>query len=202
MSKKIYGYVRVSTQEQNEERQLVALKSFMIPTKNIFIEKCSGRHFKRTKYNSLIRRLREGDLLIIKSIDRLGRDYKEIKEQWRLITQEKGADIKVIDMPLLDTSYQKDLFGAFISDLVLQILSLFSQIEWENIKQRQAEGIAAAKARGVRFGRKSLQFPDNFDEIYKKWRVREYSTEKTATLCGFSRRTLFEKTKILRETEK
>lgn len=146
--------------------------------------------------------MREGDLLIIKSIDRLGRDYQEIKEQWRLITQEKGADIKVIDVPLLDTTYHKDLFGTFISDLVLQILSLFSQVEWENIKQRQAEGIAAAKARGVHLGRKPLPFPDNFDEIYKKWRSGEYSSERVAALCGFSRRTLFDKTKSIRRGAK
>ena len=195
MANEIYGYVRVSTQEQNEGRQLIALESFKIPEKNLYVEKFSGRHFERTKYKKLVKRLRQGDLLIIKSIDRLGRDYKEIKEQWRLITQEKGADIKVIDVPLLDTAYHKDLFGTFIADLVLQVLSLFSQVEWETTKQRQAEGIAAAKARGVHLGRKSLQLPENFDEIYGKWRSGELSPDKAATLCGFSRRTLYEKTK-------
>lgn len=198
MQGKTYGYIRVSAQDQSESRQLDAFKSLEIDPQNLYVEKCSGRSFQRSTYQKLIKRLKQGDLLIIKSIDRLGRNYLEIKEQWRLITQEKRADIKVIDMPLLDTAYHKDLLGTFISDLVLEILSFFSQMEWECTKKRQAEGIAAARARGVAFGREPKPLPENFKEIYNQWRSGESSSEEAAALCGFSRRTLYDKTKSMR----
>ena len=199
MKKDIYGYIRVSSKDQNEARQIIAFKPFNIPSKNIYIDKFSGRTFKREKYIKLVTRMKKGDLLIIKDIKRLGRNYSEILEQWGNLTKKKGVDIKVVDMPLLDTTFCKGLLGTFISDLVLQILSFCAQIEWEDNKQSQAEGIAAAKARGVRFGRESLPLPKNFDEIYKKWRCGEYSLDKAAALCGWSTRTLYEKTRSLRQ---
>ena len=186
-----FGYVRVSMKEQNEERQLIALKPYGIPDGNMYIDKKSGKDFNRPKYKQMFRKLRTGDLLYIKSIDRLGRNYTEIIEQWRLLTREKGIDIKVIDMPLLDTTYYKDLLGTFITDLVLQVLSFSAQLERENILQRQAEGIAVAKANGVVFGRKKVILPDNFSEIYLRWRNRELSDKEAADLCGFSIRTLY-----------
>lgn len=149
----IFGYIRVSSRDQNEDRQLIALKELAIPEKNIFIDKQSGKDFKRPQYRKMIRRVRKDDLLYIKSIDRLGRNYAEILEQWRILTKDKGIDIVVLDMPLLDTRRGKDLMGTFLSDIVLQVLSFVAENERTNIRQRQAEGIAAAKARGVRFGR-------------------------------------------------
>ncbi|MDR2523543.1 MAG: recombinase family protein [Synergistaceae bacterium] len=198
MNNNVFGYIRVSTQEQNTERQLIALKPFAIPKSNLYIDTQSGKDFKRPAYRKLIQRLTPGDLLIVKSIDRLGRDYQEIIEQWRLITREKNTDIKVIDMPLLDTAYCKDLLGTFISDLVLQILSFVAQMERDCLRQRQTEGIAAAKARGVAFGKSPLSLPENFPDLFLKWRKGELSAEETAALCGFSRRTLYNKTKNLR----
>lgn len=189
-----FGYVRVSMKDQNEDRQLIALEPCGIPPANLFIDKASGKDFKRPKYRQLLRRLRCGDILLIKSIDRLGRNYSEIIEQWRFLTREKGVDIKVLDMPLLDTSQFKDLLGTFISDLVLQVLSFSAQLERENILQRQAEGIAAAKARGVMFGRKKLERPGDFEAIFIRWRSKEISGEQAAELCGFSVRTLYNKT--------
>ena len=187
----IFGYVRVSMKEQNADRQLIALDPYGIPPNNLFVDKKSGKDFDRPKYKRLFRALRVGDLLYIKSIDRLGRDYAEIIEQWRLLTREKGVDIKVLDMPMLDTTYCKDLLGTFISDLVLQVLSFSAQLERENILQRQAEGIAAAKAKGVAFGRKSVDMPDDFEEIYRRWRSRELTSDEAAELCGFSVKTLY-----------
>ena len=149
----LYGYIRVSTRDQNEDRQLIALRELKIPEKNIFMDKQSGKDFNRPQYKRLVRKLKKDDLLYIKSIDRLGRNYAEILEQWRLLTQTKGADIVVLDMPLLDTRRGKDLMGTFLSDIVLQVLSFVAENERTNIRQRQAEGIAAAKARGVKFGR-------------------------------------------------
>ena len=153
----IFGYIRVSSRDQNEDRQLIALKELAIPEKNIFIDKQSGKDFKRPQYRKMIRRVRKDDLLYIKSIDRLGRNYAEILEQWRILTKDKGIDIVVLDMPLLDTRRGKDLMGTFLSDIVLQVLSFVAENERTNIRQRQAEGIAAAKARGVRFGRPDCQ---------------------------------------------
>ncbi len=193
-----FGYVRVSMKEQNPDRQLIALEPYAIPTNNIFIDKQSGKDFNRPKYKWLLKVLRRGDILYIKSIDRLGRDYNEIIEQWRVLTREKGVDIKVIDMPMLDTTYCKDLLGTFISDLVLQVMSFSAQLERENILQRQAEGISAAKAKGVAFGRQKVRLPANFDDIYRRWRNRELTNDQAAKLCGISVRTLYAKTEGIR----
>jgi len=189
----IYGYIRISRKEQNADRQIIALEPYGIPPANLFIDKKSGKDFDRPKYKRLLRKLKPGDLLYIKSIDRLGRDYNEIREQWRIITKEKGADIKVLDMPLLDTTYCKDLLGNFIADLVLQILSFVAQLERENLLQRQAEGIAAAKAKGVRFGRPQAEEPENFMDILTRWNEGEFGYVEAAALCGFSVRTLYRK---------
>ena len=180
----IYGYIRVSTRDQNEDRQLVALSAFDIPEKNVFIDKQSGKDFNRPAYRRLIKKLKPDDLLIIKSIDRLGRNYEEILEQWRIITKEKRADIRVLDMPLLDTSTHRDLTGTLIADIVLQLLSYVAQSERENIRQRQAEGIAAAKARGVVFGAERKEMPDDFDEWYSRWRRKEITGKQIAEHCG------------------
>jgi len=198
MTQRKYGYIRVSGQDQNEDRQLIALAPFGIPPVNLFIDKQSGKDFNRPKYKKLLRKLTPGDLLYIKSIDRLGRDYAEIIEQWRILTREMGVDIKVLDMPMLDTTYCKDLLGTFIADLVLQVLSFSAQLERENILQRQAEGIAAAKAKGVAFGRAAVSLPENFDAIYLRWRNKELSNEQAAKLCGFSVRTLYNVTTRMR----
>lgn len=186
-----YGYVRVSTKEQNEDRQLAALAAYDIPVGNLYMDKLSGKDFKRPAYRKLLRRLKPDDVLIVKSIDRLGRNYKEIMEQWRIITKEKRADIKVIDTPLLDTTYCKDLLGTFIADLVLAVMSYSAQMERENIRQRQAEGIAAAKARGVQFGRPPLDLPEDFGQQYALWRSGELSIPEMAKRCGVSRSTLY-----------
>ncbi|MCL2082064.1 MAG: recombinase family protein [Oscillospiraceae bacterium] len=196
-----FGYIRVSMKDQNEDRQLIALESYGIPPANLFIDKASGKNFDRPKYKQLVRKLRTGDLLYIKSIDRLGRDYDEIIEQWRFLTREKGVDIKVLDMPLLDTTYCKDLLGTFIADLVLQVLSFTAQQERDTLLQRQAEGIAAAKAKGVRFGRKTVIIPSNFEDIYNRWRNRDLTNEQAAELCGFSVRTLYNCTAEWRNLE-
>ncbi|MDR1978777.1 MAG: recombinase family protein [Synergistaceae bacterium] len=201
MRGKIFGYIRVSTQEQNIERQLIALEPFKIPDKNLYIDTQSGKDFNRPAYRKLIQRLRRDDLLIIKAIDRLGRNYKDIIEQWRYITSKKGADIKVLDMPLLDTTYYKDLLGTFISDLALQVLSFTAQSERDLLRQRQAEGIIAAKTRGIVFGRTPLALPANFPELFLRWRKGELSTNEITTLCGVSRSTLYHKTKTLRSSE-
>lgn len=189
-----YGYVRVSTREQNEARQLDALAPYEIPQKNLFVEKKSGKDFERPVYKRLIKRLRPGDLLIVKSIDRLGRDYDEILEEWRHITKEIGADVLILDMPLLDTRAKgRDLTGTFIADLVLQILSYVAQTERENIRQRQMEGIAAAKRQGVRFGRPVLPLPDNFDEIHKAWREKKLTLKQAARECSMPEGTFYSK---------
>ena len=180
----IYGYIRVSTRDQNEDRQLAALSAFDIPEKNLFLDKQSGKDFNRPAYKRLLKKLKPGDLLIIKSIDRLGRNYDEILEQWRVITKEKRADIRVLDMPLLDTSIHRDLTGTLIADIVLQLLSYVAQSERENIHQRQAEGIAAAKAKGVRFGPEIKPMPDDFDEWYFRWRRKEVTGREMAEHCG------------------
>ena len=164
-----YGYIRVSSHDQNEDRQLIALQELKIPDKNIYMDKQSGKDFERPQYRKLVRKLKKDDLLYVKSIDRLGRNYAEILEQWRKLTKEKGIDIVVLDMPLLDTRRGKDLMGTFLSDIVLQVLSFVAENERNNIRQRQAEGIAAAKARGVRFGRPEIKMPDHFDQTISAW---------------------------------
>ena len=184
-----YAYVRVSTKEQNEDRQLLALQGLDIPKKNFYIDKQSGKDFNRPKYQKMVKKLRKDDLLYIKSIDRLGRNYKEIIEQWGILTKEKGIDIVVLDMPLLDTRRGKDLLGTFISDIVLQLLSFVAENERINIRQRQAEGIAAAKVRGVKFGRPEKPLPDNFYEVRDRWNKRELSVTKAAILCNMPRST-------------
>ena len=180
----IYGYVRVSSREQNEDRQMLALRELSIPEKNIFMDKQSGKDFERPSYKCMIRRMKKGDLLYIKSIDRLGRNYGEILEQWRILTKEKGIDIVVLDMPLLDTRRGKDLMGTFLSDIVLQVLSFVAENERSNIRQRQAEGIAAAKERGIKFGRPALPYPDNFQKIHSDWRKKKITLRQAAETCN------------------
>lgn len=189
----IYGYVRVSSMDQNEDRQMVALSEAGVSEKNIFMDKLSGKSFDRPQYKKLVKKLKTGDLLYILSIDRLGRNYEEIQNQWRIITKEKGADICVLDMPLLDTRQGKDLMGTFIADLVLQILSFVAQSERENIRKRQEQGIAAAKARGVRFGRPEKPVQDNFGKIVSDWEKKKVSFEKTLELCDMSEATFYRK---------
>ena len=179
-----YGYARVSSKEQTEQRQIIALTEFGVSSKNIYMDKQSGKDFERPRYKRMIKRLRPGDLLVVQSIDRLGRNYSEILEQWRLITKEKRADILVLDMPLLDTRRGRDLMGTFLSDIVLQVLSFASENERINIRQRQAEGIAAAKSRGVRFGRPPRPLPDNFHILYQKWRAGKITGTAAAKACG------------------
>lgn len=176
----VYGYIRVSTREQNEDRQRIALRKAGIPEKNIFIDKQSGKDFDRPKYKKLLRRLKRDDLLYIKSIDRLGRDYEEVLEQWRLLTKDKNIDIVVLDMPLLDTRRENDLIGTFIADIVLQLLSYVAQTERENIRQRQAEGIAAAKARGVKFGRPRKAIPKEFPAVKTLWTSGKINSREAA----------------------
>ena len=186
-----YGYIRVSTREQNEDRQLLAMQELSVPLKNIYMDKQSGKDFKRPAYRQLVMRLRPNDLLYIKSIDRLGRNYKEILEQWRVLTKEKNVDIIVLDMPLLDTRRGKDLMGTFLSDIVLQVLSFVAENERANIHQRQAEGIAAAKARGVQFGRPAMPLPDNFAAIVSDWEAKRISIQEAVRRSGFSKATFY-----------
>lgn len=199
----LYGYIRVSTREQNEDRQIIALKDLSIPAKNLFIDKQSGKDFERPQYRKMVRKLKKDDLLYIKSIDRLGRNYSEILEQWRILTKEKGIDIVVLDMPLLDTRRGKDLMGTFLSDIVLQVLSFVAENERTNIRQRQAEGIAAAKARGVRFGRPPKPLPKNFHHLYQQWKNGKITGTAAAKLCGMPlstfrhRAEIYEKAKLL-----
>ena len=188
-----YGYVRVSTREQNEDRQLLAMHRERIPKKNIYMDKQSGKDFNRPKYRRLLRRLKVDDVLFVKSIDRLGRDYAEILEQWRILTKEKKIDIVVIDMPLLDTRRGKDLMGTFLSDIVLQVLSFVAENERKNIRQRQKEGIEAAKLRGVQFGRPLKPMPENFRHIYDRWIGKEITGEEAAQLCNVARATFYRK---------
>ena len=189
MESQIYGYVRVSTKEQNEERQLIALREFQSPPKKIYIDKLSGKDFNRPQYKRLLKKLREGDVLVVKSIDRLGRNYVEILEQWRVVTKEKQADIVVLDMPLLDTRRNRDLTGTLIADIVLQLLSYVAQAERENIRQRQAEGIAAAKARGVRFGRPRKPIPEEFYVLREEWLSRRLSSREAAVRLSIAQDT-------------
>ena len=184
MNGQVYGYIRVSSREQNEERQLISLREVQVPEENTFIDKQSGKDFERPQYKRLLRKLKKDDLLYIKSIDRLGRNYGEILEQWRILTKEKSVDIVVLDMPLLDTRQGKDLMGTFLSDIVLQVLSFVAENERANIRQRQAEGIAAAKARGVRFGRPPKPLPDNYLRTYLQWKSGALTGTAAAKECG------------------
>ena len=189
----VYGYMRVSSKEQNEDRQKIALTEMGVPENNIYMDKQSGKDFERTQYKRLLRKLNENSVLYIKSIDRLGRNYGELNEQWRIITKEKKSDIVVIDMPLLDTRREKNLLGTFISDVVLALLSYEAENERTNIKQRQAEGIAAAKARGVKFGRPPLPIPENFYQMHKDWRAGKITIEEAAKACNMCPKTFYSK---------
>jgi len=198
MSGNQFAYVRVSSADQRVERQLIALEPFNIPKSNIFIEKQSGKDFDREIYRRLTKKLRPGDVLYLHSLDRLGRDYGQILENWRFLTKEKRVDIIVLDMAPLDTTQYKDLLGTFISDLILGILSYVSETERVKMLSLQRQGIAAARARGVQFGRKPADDPDGFEEIVRRWRGKEITGEEAAALCGFSRSTLYNRIRQLR----
>ena len=187
----IYGYIRVSSTGQNEDRQLIALHEAGVEERNIYMDKLSGKDFNRPRYKRLVKKLQAGDLLYVLSIDRLGRNYEEIQNQWRVLTKEIGIDICVIDMPLLDTRTCKDLMGTFIADLVLQILSFVAQSERENIKKRQEQGIAAAKARGVHMGRPVKEVPDNFDLLVKQWEKKQIPLDAVLRECNMSEATFY-----------
>ena len=189
----IYGYVRVTSIDQNEERQIVELSKRNVPPKNIYIDKQSGKSFERQQYKKLVRKLKPGDLFYILSIDRLGRNYLEIQEQWRILTKEKGIDICIIDMPLLDTRNGKDLTGIFIADLVSQILSFVAQNERENIRKRHAQGIAVAKAQGVKFGRPEIMLPENFGELVREWEKKRLPLSEVLNVCKISEATFYRK---------
>ena len=188
---KEYGYVRVSSLDQNEERQLIEMKNLGIPEERIYKDKQSGKDFDRPNYKRLVKKLKKGDLLYILSIDRLGRNYEEIQSQWRYLTRDKEVDIAVIDMPLLDTRRGKDLMGTFLADIVLQILSFVAQNERENIRKRQAQGIAAAKANGMKFGRPTLDMPKDFNSIVEKWENGVIRISEAAERCGMSEATFY-----------
>ena len=179
-----YGYIRVSSRDQNEDRQIDAMNQLKIDPKNIYMDKQSGKDFERPEYKKLFKRLKRDDVLYIKSIDRLGRNYEEIQNQWRILTKEKGVDIVVMDMPLLDTRRGKDLMGTFLSDIVLQVLSFVAENERVNIRQRQAEGIAAARARGIHLGRPPEPLPENFHQVYQKWKSGKITGTQAARECG------------------
>ena len=199
----VYAYIRVSSKDQNEDRQLIAMQELTVPKNHIFMDKQSGKDFERPQYRKMVRKLKKDDLLYIKSIDRLGRNYSDILEQWRILTKEKGIDIVVLDMPLLDTRRGKDLMGTFLSDIVLQVLSFVAENERTNIRQRQAEGIAAAKAKGVRFGRPPAPLPENFHHLYQQWKNGKITGTAAAKLCGMPlstfryRAEIYEKAKLL-----
>ena len=201
MTGAIYGYIRVSSIDQNENRQLLAMHEKQIPAKKLYIDKQSGKDFERPNYKKLVKKLKPGDLLYILSIDRLGRNYKEIQEQWRILTKEKEIDICVIDMPLLDTRNGKDLIGTFIADLVLQILSFVAHSERENIRKRQAEGIAAAKNRGVKFGRPERPLPDNFNQVHQDWRNKKMTLQQAANACEMPVGTFYAKAVKIEKNE-
>lgn len=191
----VYGYVRVSSKDQNVERQLISMRELHVPESNIFIDRQSGKDFDRPRYKQLIKKLQKDDQIYIKSIDRLGRNYEEIIEQWKILTKDKHVDIYVIDMPILDTRKDKNLLGTFIADLVLTLLSYVAENERITIHQRQAEGIAAAKARGVHFGRVPNPLPDNFDDVYKKWKAKQLSVAQAASECGMATTTFYDRAK-------
>ena len=189
----VFGYVRVSSKDQNEDRQVITMREMQIPEENIFIDKQSGKDFNRPQYKKLLRKVKPDDLIYIKSIDRLGRNYAEILDQWKVITKDKRVDLYVMDMPILDTRREKNLLGTFISDLVLALLSYVAENERMNIRQRQAEGIAAAKARGVHFGRRPNPLPENFYEAYQLWKMKKISVSEAAKQCGMPQTTFFER---------
>lgn len=197
-----YGYVRVSSTDQNEDRQMIALSACDIPQKNIYMDKQSGKDFNRPQYKKLIRKLKSGDLLYIMSIDRLGRNYEEIQKQWQILTKDIGIDICVLDMPLLDTRQGKDLMGTFIADLVLQILSFVAQSERENIKKRQAEGIAAAKSKGVKFGRPESKVPTDFSKIIRQWEHKQIPIAEVIKRCNMSEATFYRRLREYRLSDK
>lgn len=194
-----YGYIRVSSRDQNEDRQVIALKEQKIPSDHIFMDKQSGKDFERPQYQDMVNRMQKDDLLYVKSIDRLGRNYEEILEQWRILTKEKGVDIVVIDMPLLDTRRGKDLMRTFLGDIVLQVLSFVVENERSNIRKRQEEGIAAARARGVQFGRPKIESPEYFENVAEAWEKREITMQEALEACGMSRSTFYRRMKEYRE---
>lgn len=189
----VYGYIRVSSSDQNEDRQMVAMNNARVPRRNIFMDKMSGKDFERPMYKKMVKKLKRDDLIYIKSIDRLGRNYQEVVEQWQYLTRVKNVDIVVIEMPLLDTRRGKDLMGTFLSDIVLQVLSFVAENERNNIRSRQKEGIEAAKIKGVKFGRPSAQLPENFSEIYHRWEKKEITASEAASLCHFSMSSFYKK---------
>lgn len=205
LSGTVYGYIRVSTREQNEDRQRIAMEEAGVPERNVYMDKQSGKDFNRPQYRKLLRKLKKDDLLYIKSIDRLGRNYEEILQQWRYLTKDKGIDIVVLDMPLLDTRRGKDLMGTFLSDIVLQVLSFVAENERTNIRQRQAEGIAAAKARGVRFGRPEKEIPTDFGEIVAAWEEKQLPISEVLTRRDMSEATFYRRLReyrlLRRDTE-
>ena len=189
----VYAYCRVSSPDQNEDRQIICMRELQVPEENIFIDKQSGKDFNRPQYKKMLRKVKQDDLIYIKSIDRLGRNYSEILEQWKIITKDKKADLYVIDMPILDTRREKNLLGTFISDLVLTLLSYVAENERAVIRQRQAEGIAAARARGVHFGRTPNPLPENFYEVYQRWKMKKITVTEAASECGMPISTFFGK---------
>ena len=201
MAGNTYGYIRVSSTDQNEDRQMAALRGRCVPEKNIYMDKQSGKDFDRPQYQRMVSRLQRDDLLYILSIDRLGRNYEDLQIQWRILTRDIGVDICVIDMPLLDTRCSKDLMGTFIADLVLQILSFVAQNERENIRRRQAEGIAAARARGVKFGRPARDLPENFQQICEAWRRQELTLRQAAAACHMPSGTFYTRARQLEGEE-
>ena len=198
----VYGYIRVSSADQNEDRQRIALRELDIPEANIYIDKQSGKDFNRPAYKRLVNKLKRDDLLYIKSIDRLGRNYEEIQIQWRTLTKKKGVDIVVLDMPLLDTRRGKDLMGTFLSDIVLQVLSFVAENERAAIRQRQAEGIAAAKARGIKFGRPARTAPENFEDAWNAWRKKEITLRQAAADCQMPVGTFYDHVRRRERNEK
>lgn len=197
--RKMYGYVRVSSKDQNEARQFLDLREFGIEEKNIYMDKLSGKDFNRPAYHKLVyKTVKPGDLLVIKSIDRLGRNYNEILQEWKYITKERNVDIKILDMPLLDTDQNKDLIGTLIGDIVLQLLSFVAENERINIRQRQAEGIRAAKLRGVRFGRPEIPLPDDFEDILDNWQKGALASKDAIAISGLKYSTFYKKAKIVK----
>lgn len=198
----VYGYIRVSTYDQNETRQLNAMRELQISSANIYIDKQSGKDFNRPMYRDMIEKLQQDDVVYIKSIDRLGRNYNEIVEQWKYLTRDKGVDIVVIEMPLLDTRREKDLLGTFLSDIVLQVLSFVAENERTNMRSRQREGIKAAREKGVKFGRPPMPMPENFMEIYQKWKDGEITPGEAVERCGCCKSTFYSRVRTLKEKEK
>ena len=202
MNKNLIGYARVSSLSQNDDRQIIALTEYGVPKSRIYSDHQSGKDFERENYKRMLKRLKKGDILVIKSIDRLGRSYKDVIKQWQYITQEKGADIIVLDMPILNTSLNKDLIGTLISDIVLQLLSYVAENERLNIRQRQAEGIAAARLRGVHLGRKKRFYADNYIDIFKRYRCRYITFDEAKQLIGCGECTFYRMLSELRKSKK